>query len=115
MALEFNEQLSLLQKPDRAEMTDEEFEVFEKNVDAMMENWGFCNNLFKVLPLNAKQYIGFLNFKASLFTPETCYLSNADKEMIGVVVSSVNETALGVIAFGSGCAFNIDGIPKSVC
>ena len=90
MALEFNEQLSLLQKPDRAEMTDEEFEVFEKNVDAMMENWGFCNNLFKVLPLNAKQYIGFLNFKASLFTPETCYLSNADKEMIGVVVSSVN-------------------------
>ena len=90
MALEFNEQLSLLQKPDRAEMTDEEFEVFEKNVDAMMENWGFCNNLFKVLPLNAKQYIGFLNFKTSLFTPETCYLSNADKEMIGVVVSSVN-------------------------
>lgn len=38
MALEFNEQLSLLQKPDRAEMTDEEFEVFEKNVDAMMES-----------------------------------------------------------------------------
>lgn len=28
MALEFNEQLSRLQKPDRAEMTDEEYAVF---------------------------------------------------------------------------------------
>lgn len=90
MALEFDEQLSRLQKPSKDEMTQEEFEVFEKNVDTMMENWGFINNLFKILPLNAKQYIGFLNFKASLFTPETCYLSNADKEMIGIVVSSIN-------------------------
>ncbi len=90
MALEFDEQLSRLQKPNKDEMTEEEFAVFEKNVDTMMENWGFINNLFKVLPLNAKQYIGFLDFKASLFTPETCYLSNADKEMIGVVVSSIN-------------------------
>ncbi|MEA4972652.1 MAG: peroxidase-related enzyme [Candidatus Metalachnospira sp.] len=90
MSLEFNEQLSLLQKPNKDEMTQEEFDVFEKSVDTMMANWGFTNDLFKVLPLNAKQYIGFLNFKASLFTPETCYLSNADKEMIGVVVSSVN-------------------------
>lgn len=90
MALEFDKQLSLLQKPDKSEMTQEEFDLFEKNVDTMMENWGFINNLFKILPLNAKQYVGFLNFKASLFTPETCYLSNADKEMIGVVVSSVN-------------------------
>ena len=31
MALEFNEQLSRLQKPDRAEMTDEEYAVFAKN------------------------------------------------------------------------------------
>ena len=90
MALEFDEQLSLLQKPSKEEMTQEEFELFEKNVDTMMGNWGFINNLFKILPLNAKQYVGFLDFKASLFTPETCYLSNADKEMIGVVVSTVN-------------------------
>ena len=67
MALEFNEQLSRLQKPDRAEMTDEEYAVFAKNVEVMEKNWGFINNLFKVLPLNAKQYIGFLNFKGSLF------------------------------------------------
>lgn len=89
MALEFNEQLSRLQKPDRAEMTDEEYAVFNKNVETMLANWGFINNLFKVLPLNAKEYIGFLNFKASLFN-DTCYLTDAQKEMIGVVVSSYN-------------------------
>ena len=85
MVLEFDEQLSRLQKPDRSEMTDEEYAVFDKNVETMMNNWGF----FKVLPLNAKEYIGFLNFKASLFN-DTCYLTDAQKEMIGVVVSSYN-------------------------
>ena len=89
MALEFDEQLSRLQKPDREEMTDEEYEVFNKNVEVMMKNWGFINNLFKVLPLNAKEYIGFLNFKGSLYN-DTCYLTDAQKEMIGVVVSSYN-------------------------
>ena len=89
MALEFDEQLSRLQKPDRSEMTDEEYAIFDKNVETMMNNWGFINNLFKILPLNAKEYIGFLNFKASLFN-DTCYLTDAQKEMIGVVVSSYN-------------------------
>lgn len=89
MALKFDEQLSLLQKPDRSEMTDEEYAVFDKNVEVMTQNWGFINNLFKVLPLNAKEYIGFLNFKGSLFN-DTCYLTDAQKEMIGVVVSSYN-------------------------
>ena len=90
MSLVFDEQLSALQAPNREEMTDEEYKVFNDNVETMEKNWGFINNLFKVLPLNASQYIGFLNFKGSLFDPETCYLSNADKEMIGLVVSSVN-------------------------
>ena len=89
MALEFDVQLSRLQKPDRSEMTDEEYAIFDKNVETMMNNWGFINNLFKILPLNAKEYIGFLNFKASLFN-DTCYLTDAQKEMIGVVVSSYN-------------------------
>lgn len=89
MALEFDEQLSRLQKPDREEMTDEEYEVFNRNVEVMMKNWGFINNLFKILPLNAKEYLGFLNFKGSLYN-DSCYLTDAQKEMIGVVVSSYN-------------------------
>lgn len=90
MSLEFDEQLSHLQKPAREDMTDEQYAVFDKNVETMEKNWGFINNLFKILPLNASQYIGFLDFKASLFTHDTCWLSNADKEMIGLVVSSTN-------------------------
>ena len=62
MSLEFDEQLSLLQKPERSEMTDEQYEVFNKNVEMMEKNWGFINNLFKVLPLNAAEYMGFFSF-----------------------------------------------------
>ena len=89
MSLVFDEQLSYLQKPVREDMTDEEYAIFNSNVEAMERNWGFINNLFKVLPLNAKQYIGFLSFKGSLFN-DTCWLTDAQKEMIGIVVSSYN-------------------------
>jgi uncharacterized peroxidase-related enzyme len=97
-SLQFDEQLSLLQKPNRDEMTDEQYATFSQNVETMEKNWGFINNLFKILPLNASQYIGFLDLKASLFTPETCYLSNADKEMIGLVVSSANSCTYCLVA-----------------
>ncbi len=90
MSLVFDEQLSLLQKPDREEIPDEQFEVFEKAVDGMMEEQGFVNNLFKILPLNPNQHMGFLAFKNSLFDPETTYLDVIDKEMMGLVVSSTN-------------------------
>lgn len=108
MALEFNEQLSRLQKPDRDEMTDEEYAVFDKNVEVMTKNWGFINNLFKVLPLNAKEYIGFLNFKGSLYN-DTCYLTDAQKEMIGVVVSSYNCCAYCLTTHGD----NLRGMWKN--
>lgn len=89
MALEFDEQLSLLEKPKRENIKDEHYEIFNKYTEVMEKNWGFINNLFKILPLNSEQYIGFLNFKNSLFN-ENCYLSDKDKEMIGVVVSATN-------------------------
>lgn len=90
MSGKYDEQLSYLRKPDPKEIPPELQEVFDRNTDYQLKNWGFINNLFKVLPLNPHQYKGFLDFKASLFNPDTCYLSNADKEMIGLVVSSTN-------------------------
>lgn len=90
MSIKYDEQLSYLQKPENADIPPEVQNIFDKNTEFQMENWGFINNLFKVLPLNPLQYKGFLDFKASLFDPKTCYLSNADKEMIGLVVSSTN-------------------------
>ena len=108
MALEFDEQLSRLQKPDRTEMTDAEYGVFNKTVETMMQHWGFINNLFKILPLNAKEYIGFLNFKNSLYN-DSCYLTDAQKEMIGVVVSSHNCCAYCLTTHGD----NLRGLWKN--
>lgn len=108
MSLEFDKQYSRLQKPNRDEMTDEEYKIFASNVAMMEKNWGFINNLFKVLPLNAKEYIGFLNLKKSLFN-ETCYLTDAQKEMIGVVVSSCNNCSFCLTTHGD----NLRGMWKN--
>ncbi|WP_042348084.1 peroxidase-related enzyme [Bacillus massiliigorillae] len=86
----YSEQLSYLEKPNEKEIPEDLQALFDENIEFQQKNWGFINNLFKVLPLNPYQYKGFLDLKNSLFSPETCYLSNSDKEMIGLVVSSTN-------------------------
>jgi uncharacterized peroxidase-related enzyme len=92
MSLQYDEQLSYLQKPDTNEIPPDVQAIFDKYTETQLKNWGFINNLFKVLPLNPLQYKGFLEFKTSLFN-EKCYLSDADKEMIGLVVASTNSCA----------------------
>lgn len=86
----YEEQLSYLQKPSEEEIPEDVQQLFNQHVEKQLEQNGFVNNLFKILPLNALQYKGFLEFKYSLFNEETTYLSLADKEMIGLVVSSTN-------------------------
>ena len=86
----YDEQLSYLQKPSEDDISPELQAEFDRYTEAQVKTNGFINNLFKVLPLNAAQYKGFLDFKYSLFNEETCYLSTIDKEMIGLVVSSTN-------------------------
>ncbi|MGE7834893.1 peroxidase-related enzyme [Viridibacillus arvi] len=86
----YTEQLSYLQKPDEKNIPVELQTEFDKHVDFQQENWGFINNLFKILPLNPLQYKGFLDFKNTMFDENTCYLNNIDKEIMGLVVSSTN-------------------------
>ena len=90
MTEKYPEQLSHLQKPDEKEIPGELQELFDKATDDQMRNWGFINNIFRVLLPNARQSKGFLDFKNSLFDEDHCYLSNVEKEMIGLVVSSTN-------------------------
>ena len=47
MALEFDEQLSRLEKPNRNEMTNKEYAVFNENVETMEKNWGFKKSISK--------------------------------------------------------------------
>ncbi|MPL65607.1 hypothetical protein SDC9_11271 [bioreactor metagenome] len=108
MSDKYDEQLSYLQRPDSSDIPAEVQEIFDNNTDFQMENWGFINNLFKVLPLNPLQYKGFLDFKASLFNSETCYLSNADKEMIGLVVSSTNNCCYCLTTHGDALRGLVD-------
>lgn len=59
MMSKYTEQLSYLQKPDEKNIPVELQLEFDKHVDFQQENWGFINNLFKILPLNPLQYKGF--------------------------------------------------------
>ncbi|MDR9793259.1 peroxidase-related enzyme [Aeribacillus pallidus] len=86
----YDEQLSYLKKPSEEDVPEELQAEFDKYTEAQLETNGFINNLFKVLPLNAHQFKGFLDFKNSLFNEKTSYLSQIDKEIIGLVVSSTN-------------------------
>lgn len=90
MSEKAKQRLSYLQSPEWNEVPEDIQEIVTTSMESQQENWGFINNLFNVLPLNPLQFKGFLDFKASLFTPETGYLNNIDKEMIGLVVSSAN-------------------------
>lgn len=85
--------LSYLAKPDVKDIPADLHQEFERHKTFQQENWGFINNLFDILPLNAHQYKAFLDFKAALFDESRCYLSNIDKEMMGLVVSSTNHCA----------------------
>ena len=60
MSLVFDEQWSALQKPNREEIPDELFEVFENAADTQMENWGFVNSLLKIM--EAAFVAGFFNY-----------------------------------------------------
>ena len=50
MALEFDEQLSRLEKPDRNEMTNKEYAVFNENVETMEKNWGLSTTCSRSCP-----------------------------------------------------------------
>lgn len=86
----YDKQYSYLEKPREINVPKDLQKEFDDAIEGQLEQQGFFNHLIKILPLNAQQYKGFLTLKESLFNPSSCYLSNIDKEMIGLVVSSTN-------------------------
>lgn len=86
----YDKKYSYLEKPREIDVPKELQQEFDDAIEGQLEQQGFFNHLIKILPLNAQQYKGFLTLKESLFNPSSCYLSNIDKEMIGLVVSSTN-------------------------
>lgn len=86
----YEEQLSYLQRPNVEEIPPEFQATLEENMIKQEEKLGAVNNLYKILPLNPHQFKGFIDFNFSLFNTKNTYLNLADKEMIGLVVSSTN-------------------------
>lgn len=86
----YDEQLSYLQKPNIEDVPPKIQAYIEDNIQKQEEKLGVVNNLYKILPLNPLQFKGFIDFMYSLFNTKHTYLDLADKEMIGLVVSSVN-------------------------
>lgn len=86
----YDEQLSYLQKPNVEDVPPEIQAYIEDNIQKQEEKLGVVNNLYKILPLNPLQFKGFIDFMYSLFNTKNTYLDLVDKEMIGLVVSSVN-------------------------
>ena len=68
----YDQKYSYLETPNEAEIPEELQQEFDTALDGQMEQQGFINHLFKILPLNAQQFKGYLDFKQSLFNPETC-------------------------------------------
>lgn len=96
----YEEKYSYLEPPNEEEVPEELQKEFDEVIEAQLNKQGFFNHLFKILPLNAKQFKGFLDFKQSLFDAQTCYLSNIDKEVIGLVVSSTNSCTFCLTTHG---------------
>lgn len=86
----YDEQWSYLEKPKIEEIPPDLQAYFEENIRKQEEKLGAVNTLFHILPLNPIQFKAFLDFMYSLFNTKNTYLDLVDKEMIGLVVSSVN-------------------------
>ncbi|MDO4289626.1 MAG: peroxidase-related enzyme [Eggerthellaceae bacterium] len=94
MSEKFPEGLSYLQAPNEEEMTEETRKVVDETLEFQAMINGFTPNMFRVLPLNSELFRRWWTFADGLFNPEISYLSNPDKEMMGVVVSAENKCPL---------------------
>ncbi len=94
MSEKFPEGLSYLKAPCEEEFTDQQRETIDGVLAFQNQINGFTPNMFKVLPLNPDLFCKWWVFADGLFDPNAGYVSNIDKEMIGVVVSTVNKCPL---------------------
>lgn len=87
---------------------------YQQFLQAQQEARGFVPNLFKVLPLNPHQFKGWLAFVSTLASnPDTSYLEPIDQELLGIVVSSVNQCHL-CLAVHSDVLRGLTGDPEWV-
>lgn len=91
-----DQKLSYLPVPDRDEVPETVTKLWDKSEEAM----GFVPNVFRTQALNSDQFLAWWKY-FNLLVNKDGYLSNAEREMIGVVVSGINGCTYCAVSHGA--------------
>lgn len=87
--LEFDKQMSVLQRPSREDIPEDFLKRLDEVTDRQKKSFGSPFPFYYVYPLNAKAFSGLEYFAEHMIRCQS-YLSFKEKEMIAVVTSSHN-------------------------
>jgi uncharacterized peroxidase-related enzyme len=87
--------ISYLRIPDRSDVP----EGVTRRWDKAQEAFGFVPNVFRAQAVNGEQFLAWWRYFNLLVNKEG-HLSNADRELLGVVVSGINRCTYCVISHG---------------
>ncbi|MGC3021982.1 peroxidase-related enzyme [Brevibacterium sp. FAM 24630] len=90
------QKISFLSVPDRDQVPESVTKLWDKSEEAM----GFVPNVFRAQALNSDQFLAWWKYFNLLVNKEG-YLSNAEREMIGVVVSGINGCTYCAVSHGA--------------
>ena len=91
-----DQKISYLSVPDRDEVPESVTKLWDKSEEAM----GFVPNVFRTQALNSEQFLAWWKY-FNLLVNKDGYLSNAEREMIGVVVSGINGCTYCAVSHGA--------------
>ncbi len=91
-----NTRISYLPVPDRHEVPEGVTRLWDKSHEA----FGFVPNVFRAQAVNGEQFLAWWGYFNLLVNKEG-HLSNADRELLAVVVSSVNRCDYCAISHGA--------------
>ena len=91
-----DQKISYLSVPDRDEVPESVTKLWDKSEEAM----GFVPNVFRTQALNSDQFLAWWKY-FNLLVNKDGYLSNAEREMIGVVVSGINGCTYCAVSHGA--------------
>lgn len=90
------QKISFLPVPDRDDVPEAVTKLWDKSEEAM----GFVPNVFRTQALNSGQFLAWWKY-FNLLVNKDGYLSNAEREMIGVVVSGINGCTYCAVSHGA--------------
>jgi uncharacterized peroxidase-related enzyme len=98
--------ISYLPLPDRDDVPDGVARLWEKSQEA----FGFVPNVFRAQAVNGEQFLAWWGY-FNLLVNKDGYLTNAERELLAVVVSSVNRCTYCEISHGAALrAFTDDAV-----